>query len=808
MVNIDRSASRVIIFFLSLPAYANWIQQCSQCVDQISYADQSLKINIEDANVDNIVNQVKQLRFRDFFHKEDEFVNKIFPQKQFGIIAQEVEKIMPDAVSTVPDRKWTTNIGASTSTKNVLTLRDAHLLMSALSTAQWLLRKNDETQLHLGAHNTSIAILDKEAEETKRKREEMLEQIIRAVAITEVLQKTLGAQEQRMGELESGFHKVRTGMEESRKTVDEKVGEMRKEVNGQKNTIETVQKDLKIAFEKEANADLVEKRKAADAEVDKAKVLLSIEELRHKEEQKTIRLREEEQRTSAERSTVLAKEKASFEHEQRAVADLKVLKEKEGVDKRLLDQRGTIEQKQLDTKVEGDIRLKELDNQAQIDKIKVEEETKIRNERENEDVHARHKRIEAEGLRANTLAAIRESAAVAKEWATSFRDNPQYIGLTLGFLLALVAGVYFSREMATLLREQLNKRLGRPSLIRKCVRKTVIGDVINKLLIRMGLRQEHGHEFDDVILPADIKSQVFRLGNATRNARKRNMPLLHIMFYGPPGTGKTMTAQRFAEYSGLEYAFMSGGDIAPLEEQAVTEIHKIFGWVKKSKKGVVLFIDEADAFLSSRTRVMSEHMRNALTTILYHTGTSNKKFMMILATNRPGDLDPAILDRIDESVEFGLPDNLERERLITMYYKKFVSEPLGFKLLEEAQKPPLDREPKVKEEDTAAGEQMDRDVDVKSLKKIVASLRGFSGREISKLFASLQTHILYTANSSKHFTPTQRILNKVVDEKVSEHKRAVDFIARGYNYVHNENSLSRPPTPGMMSMSGGLPRKY
>lgn len=73
------------------------------------------------------------------------------------------------------------------------------------------------------------------------------------------------------------------------------------------------------------------------------------------------------------------------------------------------------------------------------------------------------------------------------------------------------------------------------------------------------------------------------------------MPLQHAMFYGPPGTGKTMVAQRFAEYSGgklpqkldlphhtseiapgLEYAIMSGGDVAPLEEQAVTELHKLF----------------------------------------------------------------------------------------------------------------------------------------------------------------------------------------------------------------------------------------
>jgi len=158
------------------------------------------------------------------------------------------------------------------------------------------------------------------------------------------------------------------------------------------------------------------------------------------------------------------------------------------------------------------------------------------------------------------------------------------------------------------------------------------------------------------------------------------MNLMHIMFYGPPGTGKTMTAQRFAEYSGLEYAFMSGADVAPLEEQAVTELHKLFSWVHKSRKGVLLFIDEADAFLCQRNKNMSEQLRNAITTMLYHTGTPTSQFLMVLATNRPGDLDPAVLDRIDESVEFGLPDLREREGMVKQYFRMCVTGPLKIEL--------------------------------------------------------------------------------------------------------------------------------
>lgn len=61
-----------------------------------------------------------------------------------------------------------------------------------------------------------------------------------------------------------------------------------------------------------------------------------------------------------------------------------------------------------------------------------------------------------------------------------------------------------------------------------------------------------------------------------------------------------MAAKRLAKTSGLDYAIMSGGDVAPLGGQAVTQLHDMFDWAERSHRGLLLFIDEADAFLSQR----------------------------------------------------------------------------------------------------------------------------------------------------------------------------------------------------------------
>lgn len=51
------------------------------------------------------------------------------------------------------------------------------------------------------------------------------------------------------------------------------------------------------------------------------------------------------------------------------------------------------------------------------------------------------------------------------------------------------------------------------------------------------------------------------------------------------------------------------------------------------------------------------------------------RFMLVLASNQPEQFDWAINDRIDEIVNFALPGPEERERLVRLYFDKYVLEP-------------------------------------------------------------------------------------------------------------------------------------
>uniref|UniRef100_A0A7S2IQC7 AAA+ ATPase domain-containing protein n=1 Tax=Alexandrium andersonii TaxID=327968 RepID=A0A7S2IQC7_9DINO len=228
---------------------------------------------------------------------------------------------------------------------------------------------------------------------------------------------------------------------------------------------------------------------------------------------------------------------------------------------------------------------------------------------------------------------------------------------------------------------------------------------------------------DSIVLEDELSERLTWTTNSLVNAKKNGTPFRHLLLHGPPGTGKTLFARTLSKQSGLDYAIMSGGDVGPLGKDAVQELNKLFSWANSSRRGLILFIDEADAFLrtgrGSESGAMSEEARNVLSAFLHHTGTESDKFVVVLATNIRSILDRAVLDRVDESFEFPLPSERERRRMLEMFMEEHVHRPT--------------RRGKVIEVDEALnGEWLD-DVSKRT--------DGFSGRQLAKLVLAYQAAV-------------------------------------------------------------------
>jgi len=346
--------------------------------------------------------------------------------------------------------------------------------------------------------------------------------------------------------------------------------------------------------------------------------------------------------------------------------------------------------------------------------------------------------------------------------------------MTVGGATALAAGVYTTREGARVMWGYVNRILGQPSLIRESSiarfpGSEVISRAKNKVLEygtlagaagSVGSKKSHGN----IVLHPSLQRRIDQLSRATANTKTHQAPFRNMMFYGPPGTGKTMVAREIARKSGLDYALMTGGDVAPLGAQAVTKIHQIFDWAKKSNKGLLLFIDEADAFLCERNSThMSEAQRSALNALLFRTGDQSRDIVLVLATNRPGDLDSAVTDRIDEVIEFPIPGEEERFKLLKLYLHKYLSDEgdstakWGVLFKKKTQKITI------------------KDVSDDVIREAARQTEGFSGREIAKLVASVQAAVYARPDC---VLDTQ-LFKEVVDYKVVEHHQRIKLATEG-----------------------------
>lgn len=182
------------------------------------------------------------------------------------------------------------------------------------------------------------------------------------------------------------------------------------------------------------------------------------------------------------------------------------------------------------------------------------------------------------------------------------------------------------------------------------------------------------YRWDDVVLPLYTERNVLEFAAAIRNRhrvygewnmgwRTGNVHGLVGMFSGASGTGKTITASVIANEIGLDLYRV---DLASVVSKYIGEteknLDKIFDAARRAN--IMLFLDECDSLMGKRSEVKDAHDRYANLEVSYllqkmelHEG------VVILATNFAKNMDQAFSRRMNYVIEFGRPNEIEREKL-------------------------------------------------------------------------------------------------------------------------------------------------
>jgi SpoVK/Ycf46/Vps4 family AAA+-type ATPase len=140
-----------------------------------------------------------------------------------------------------------------------------------------------------------------------------------------------------------------------------------------------------------------------------------------------------------------------------------------------------------------------------------------------------------------------------------------------------------------------------------------------------------------------------------------------LLFVGPPGTGKTSTARALSGMLGIPIVEVKLSQIVDqfLGETA-KNIDRVFELAKRLSP-CILFIDEFD--FVAKARATDEHaaLKRAVNTLLKaidEISLVEHGVLVIGATNHPQILDHAAWRRFDEIVDFALPDEEVRKKIL------------------------------------------------------------------------------------------------------------------------------------------------
>ena len=221
-----------------------------------------------------------------------------------------------------------------------------------------------------------------------------------------------------------------------------------------------------------------------------------------------------------------------------------------------------------------------------------------------------------------------------------------------------------------------------------------------------------------VVVEEVVKTLNLFLAHKTFKERMGGTPRRAILFEGPPGTGKTYLAKAMAKEAGVPFLFVSSSAFQSMyygqTNRKIRNYFKALRSYARKEGGAIGFIEEIDAIGAARSGMGSSTAREGISGVvnelliqlqsfdqptravrfqgwlidifnawlpphrhLKKKRTEPANILVIGATNRKDDLDPALLrpGRFDRSIYFDLPSRSGRREIIDYYLDKKSHEP-------------------------------------------------------------------------------------------------------------------------------------
>jgi katanin p60 ATPase-containing subunit A1 len=191
--------------------------------------------------------------------------------------------------------------------------------------------------------------------------------------------------------------------------------------------------------------------------------------------------------------------------------------------------------------------------------------------------------------------------------------------------------------------------------------------------------------WDDIGGLEDTKNEIkFALGMtlAQQPAGVRIAAWTRILFYGPPGTGKTLLAAATSnavrsteDVPSVFYNVKVSSILSKYFGESSKILSELYGTARDTSPSVV-FLDEFESLAGKRDSGDSGAERRILSTLLSELdgmdgkGRPDLYVMTIAATNRPWDLDSAVLSRFEKKILIPLPDVATREKILRIHLEK------------------------------------------------------------------------------------------------------------------------------------------